>query len=206
MVKKKTKKFEKANTFVKNVLDVFIENPLSSFNFRQVSGKLGISDSASRDLVKAIIVQLADNGKLILSRRGKYTLDDSNKMTGPEGSSYVVGTIDMKPNGKAYLITDFEGEDVYIVPFNTAHSLHGDNVKVFLFPRRKGKKNEGQVVEIIKRNKTQIVGTLELSKNFAFLVPDSPNMPVDMFIPLSSLYGGEAGQQVIARVTEWPRQ
>jgi len=61
-------------------------------------------------------------------------------------------------------------------------------------------------VEIIKRNKTQVVGTLEVSKNFAFLVPDSPNMPVDLFIPISSLNGGKTGQKVIAKITEWPPQ
>ena len=203
---KKTKKVEKANTFVKTVLDIFNLNPLSSFNYKQVSDRLGISDSASRDLVKSIIVQLADNGELLLSKRGKYQVNDGRKKTVTEGSSYVAGTIDMKPNGKAYLITEIRGEDIYIAPFNTAHALNGDHVKVFLFPKRKGKKTEGQVVEIIKRNKTQIVGTLELSKNFAFLIPDSPNMPVDLFIPLSNLNGGKAGQKVIAKITEWPPQ
>ncbi len=206
MVRPKNKKVEKANTFVKNVLDIFNVNPFSSFNYKQISSRLGISDSASRDLVKSIIVQLADNGDLVLSKRGKYQAKESKKKFASEGSSYVAGTIDMKPNGKAYLITAIKGEDIYIAPFNTSHALHGDHVKVFLFPKRKGKKAEGQVVEIIKRNKTQVVGTLELSKNFAFLVPDSPKMPVDLFIPLSNLRGGKPGQKVIAKITEWPPQ
>ena len=206
MAKKKTKNIEKANTFVKNVLDVFVGNPLSSFNYKQVAGRLGISDSASRDLVKGIIEKLEQNGDLVVSKRGKYQSRQSEEKSSPGSSSYLTGTLDMKPTGKGYLITETKGEDIYIAAINTAHALNGDQVKVMLFPRRKGKKPEGQVVEIIKRNRTQIVGTLEVSKNFAFLIPDSPNIPIDLFIPISSLNGGKTGQKVIAKITEWPPQ
>jgi ribonuclease R len=120
--------------------------------------------------------------------------------------TYVTGTIDMKQAGKAYLLTDEKGEDIFIAPINTGHSLHGDKVKVFLLPMRKGKKKEGQVIEILKRNKKQFVGTIEISKNYAFLIPDSSNMPVDLFIPLSGLNGAKSGQKVIGVITEWPPQ
>jgi ribonuclease R len=205
MGKNKKRKFEKANTFVKNVLDVFRSNPMSCFNYKQVSGRLGITDNASRDLVKNIIEQLVNNNELVLSKRGKYQVKGGDRHV-KEGSSYITGRIDMKANGKAYLITEEKGEDIYLAPLNTSHALHGDQVKVLLFPLRKGRKPEGQVVEIIKRNKTQVVGTLEVSKNFAFLIPDSANMPVDLFIPLSELNGGKTGQKVIGRITEWPPQ
>ncbi len=206
MAKKKTKKIEKANTFVRNVLDVFNGNPLSSFNYKQVAGRLGISDSASRDLVKGIIEKLEQNGDLVVSKRGKYQARQPKEQSLRGTSSYLTGTLDLKPTGKGYLITETKGEDIYIAAINTAHALNGDQVKVLLFPRRKGKKPEGQVVEIIKRNKTQVVGTLEVSKNFAFVVPDSQNMPVDLFIPISNLNGGKTGQKVIAKITEWPPQ
>jgi len=206
MAKKKTKKIEKANTFVRNVLDVFNGNPLSSFNYKQVAGRLGISDSASRDLVKGIIEKLEQNGDLVVSKRGKYQARQPKEQSLRGTSSYLTGTLDLKPTGKGYLITETKGEDIYIAAINTAPALNGDQVKVLLFPRRKGKKPEGQVVEIIKRNKTQVVGTLEVSKNFAFVVPDSQNMPVDLFIPISNLNGGKTGQKVIAKITEWPPQ
>ena len=205
MAPKKAKTTENPNSFVKNVIDVFKENPSSSFNYKQVSGRLGLKDRASRDLVKSIISQLYNNGDLVVSKRGKYQVKNQFTEKENDPSAYITGKIEMKPNGKAYLISD-QHEDIYIAPFNTGHSLHGDLVKVLLFPLRKGKKTEGQVIEIIKRNKIQVVGTLEVSKNFAFLVPDSPNMPVDLFIPQSAINGGKTGQKVIARITEWPPQ
>ena len=53
--------------------------------------------------------------------------------------------------------------------------------------RRKGHKKEGQVVEILERKKNNFVGVLELSQNFGFVIPDSDNMPYDIFIPKSGV-------------------
>jgi ribonuclease R len=206
MAHKKGKNLSNANTFVKSVLNVFTTNPGSSFNHKQVSARLGIFDAASKDLVKSIIGTLVDNGLLVISKRGKYQAAEDKSREVSKETSYITGFLDMKQNGKAYLLRGNQEEDIYIAPINTGHALHGDQVKVLLFPKRKERQTEGQVVEIIKRNKTQFVGTLELSKKYAFLVPDSPNIPVDLFIPLSALNGAKTGQKVIAKITEWPPQ
>jgi ribonuclease R len=73
-----------------------------------------------------------------------------------------------------------------------------------LFPARKGKKTEGKIIEIIERGKKQFVGILEISKNYAFLVPDDNNVPIDIFIPLSNLKGAQNGNKAIAVITDWP--
>jgi ribonuclease R len=196
----------KANNFVKSVLDVFQRNPASGFNYKQVSAKLGISDRASKELVAGIIEKLYESGQLIQNRKGKYQCKSGAEISRKEVKTYVTGKVDMKQTGKAYLIPDDKGEDVYIAPLNTGHALHGDQVKAFLFPLRKGKKKEGQIIEILERKKKQFVGTIEVSKNYAFLVPDSNTMPVDIFIPLSGLNGAKTGQKVIGTITEWPPQ
>lgn len=204
MAKKKFPLNDKANSFVKSVHDVFRNNPHSAFNHKQVSARLGISDSASRELVKGIIDRLFEGGELTVSKRGKYQISGSENSE--KTATYVTGTIDMKQTGKAYLIPDDKSDDVFIASNNTSHALNGDKVKVFLFPLRKSRKKEGQVVEILERKKNQFVGTLEVSGKFAFLVPDSTSMPVDIFIPLTQMNGAKNGQKVIARITDWPPQ
>ena len=207
MGKKRSKKQDiNANSFMKSVLDVFQSNPFSGFNYKQVSGRLGISDNASRMLVKSIIEKLLEGGELVQTKRGKFQVNTGSERYRKEMQSHINGTIDMKQTGKAYVIPDDKGEDIFIAPLNTAHALHGDKVRVLLFPKRKGKKTEGQVIEILKRSKKQFVGTIEVSRNFAFLVPDNPSMPVDIFIPVAGLNGARNGQKVIARITEWPPQ
>jgi ribonuclease R len=112
----------------------------------------------------------------------------------------------MKNTGKAYVTPEDKTTDIFISANNTNHALHGDKVKVLLFPTRRGHKPEGEVVEIIARNRKQFVGIIETSKNFAFLRPDNANMPLDIFIPLSKLNGAKNGQKVVAVITEWPQQ
>ncbi len=65
--------------------------------------------------------------------------------------------------------------------------MHQDVVRVVIFPRRKNRKNEGEIVEVLSRTKTDYVGVLALSRDFGFVVPDSQNMPMDIFVPKSAL-------------------
>lgn len=206
MTSKKSKTAKGASTFVKNVLEIFITNPLSAFNYKQVAKRLGIEDKASRDLVNSIINQLSLTGELIQSKRGKYQVNPKNPDLPKRGTGYITGIVDMKQTGKAYVLPDDKGEDVFISSNNTSHALNGDKVKVLLFPLRKGRKKEGQIIEILERKKMQFVGTVDVSRNFAFFVPDSSSMPVDIFIPLGNLNGAKNGEKVIARITEWPPQ
>jgi ribonuclease R len=203
MSKKKTQKTSSArNSFAAAVLNVFTQNPYKSYNFRQLAHMLGISDRISKQLVKDILDNLGTSGDIVEMNRGKYKMNPDNiKMI---GANVVTGIVDMKQTGKAYIISSELPEDVFIAANNTYHALHGDKVKVRLFPARKGRKTEGKIIEIIERGKKQFVGIVEVSKNYAFLVPDDTNVPVDIFIPLSNLHGAQHGNKAVAVITDWP--
>ncbi|MFC2087259.1 ribonuclease R, partial [Bacteroidota bacterium] len=119
-------------------------------------------------------------------------------------AGYVVGTIDIKNAGYGFLQSDEIDEDVFISQKNLNKALNKDVVKVYCHAHKKNGRLEGEVVEIIKREKTSFVGSLEISKNFAFLVPDSKDMPYDLFIPLSKLKGAQDGDKAIAKISNWP--
>lgn len=201
--KKKTQKGRPGkNSFTATVLTVFTQNPYKSYNFRQLSHMLGISDKVSKQLVNEILTDLASSDEILEQNRGKYKLNPDNIKT--ISANVITGIVDMKQTGKAYIISSELPEDVFIAANNTYHALHGDKVKVRLFPARKGKKTEGKIIEIIERGKKQFVGILEISKNYAFLVPDDNNVPIDIFIPLSNLKGAQNGNKAIAVITDWP--
>jgi ribonuclease R len=200
--KKSHKKRKSQNSFLNTVLDVFKQHPYKGYNFRQLSHHLGISDKTSKQLVKDIIDELATEKKIIEIKRGKYKLNPATIKDISQPT--ITGTVDMKQTGKAYIITDDIVDDVYIAANNTYHALNGDKVKVRLFPLRKGKKLEGKILEIIERKKKQFVGIIEISKKYAFFIPDDTSIPVDIYIPISNLKEAKNGQKVIARITEWP--
>ena len=191
------------NSFLKTVLSVFTYNPYQVYNFRQVSHALGISDKPTRNLIKQMLNNLADSGALIPVSRGKYKLNPDN--ISPEVKKAVIkGRVDMKQTGKAYVSSQELDDDVFISFNNTNHALHGDLVEVQLFPKRKGRKLEGQIRKILERNKTEFVGTIDKSNNYAFLIPDNKNMPVDIYIPKEKQNKVKDGQKAIARITDWP--
>jgi ribonuclease R len=201
--KKKTPKGKSGkNPFVIAVLNVFQQNPYKSYNFRQLSKLLGITDRTSRELVNDILADLAESNEIIEMNRGKFKLHPSKIRA--ISSNVITGIVDMKQTGKAYIITDQMEEDIYIAANNTYHAFNGDKVKVSLFPLRKGRKIEGVIIEIIERNKKQFVGIVEISKNYAFLIPDDTNVPVDIYIQKSGLKGARNGNKAVAVITDWP--
>ncbi len=191
------------NSFLKTVLSVFTYNPYQAYNFRQVAHALGISDKPTRNLIKQMLNNLADSEALIPVSRGRFKLNPGN--ISPEVKNAVIkGRVDMKQTGKAYVLSKEVDDDVFISFNNTNHALHGDLVEVQLFPKRRGKKLEGQIRSILKRNKTEFVGTVEKSNNYAFLIADNKNMPVDIYIPKEKQHKVKNGQKAIARITDWP--
>ena len=193
------------NEFTNQVFNFFVDNSQYSFNFRQVAARMGISDKNEKNDVKNALHVLTQQGSLVEMNRGKYKLNPE-LLTAVQNANTITGIVDMKATGKAYVITPDLTEDVYIAPNNTQHALNGDKVKVHLFPKRSNRKTEGVIVDIVERAKKQFVGIVHVSKRFAFLVPDSQLMKVDIYIPVTSLKGARDGEKAVARIVEWPEQ
>ncbi len=192
----------------KQILKIFANNPFDAFNHKQIASRVGANSKAERQEVIRTIQELAEENHLVQDdHRGKYKINPKSINDDLLPKSYVVGTIDMKQGGKAYVIPEEEGrDDIQIAPNNTNHALHGDTVKVLMFPQRKMHKPEGQVVEIIKRSKTRFVGVLQKQERFAFMVSDSRTMTVDIFIHIDDLGGAEDGEKVLVEMTDWPER
>ena len=204
-MKKKKKLENKLTVFTNAILSIFGENPFKPMNYKQICKILGIRDAAGKDVVYHILVDLFEEGKLMEERPYRYVLNPAYlEEFGPK-KQYVEGTVDMKSTGKAYVILDDEsGEDVFIASNNTGHALHGDRVKVAMFPKRKNKKPEGEIVEVLERKHTDFVGILHISHGYVFVVPDMDSIPVDIFVPKGELNGAKNGQKVVVHLVDWP--
>lgn len=197
MSRKIKKKVGKIYLF-EEVLATLKNSPGKLFNYKQVSSALGITDESQRQLVNVVLSELLQKGLVEQAERGKYRIKGVARR-------YITGTADLTMSGTAYVISDELEQDVFIAAKHTSGVLQGDVVKVLLFPDRKTGKHEGQIVEIIKRARTEFVGTLQLSTRFAFLVSDNNKIGTDIYIPLNKLNGAKNGQKAIARITEWPK-
>jgi len=200
MVKKKKKKkklrFNKAG-LKKAVLDIFYANPKKTFNYKQLSAELFIRDMPTKKLIHVVLEELRDNENLEEISRGKYKLRSKG--------GYINGVVELTQQGFGFVISDEIDQDVFVSAANLKRAMHGDKVKVYLYARRKKHNPEGEVVEILERAKTTFVGTVEVSKFHAFLIP-SQKTPFDLFIPKEKLNGAKNGQKAIAKILEWPER
>ena len=205
-------------TLANQIIKIFANNPFDAFNHKQIASRIGAGSKAERQEVIRTIQELAEQQTLVEDdHRGKYKINPKKLDDSLMPKNFIVGTIDMKQGGKAYVIPQPDtsdpnasnvnlAEDIQIAPGNTAHALHGDTVRVLMFPRRKMHKPEGQVVEILRRAKTRFVGVIQRQERFAFMVSDSRTMHVDIFIHADDLAGAEDGEKVLVEMTDWPER
>lgn len=191
------KKNRSRDALTNSVMGVFTNRPSQTFNYKQLAKKLNIKDVGSRRQIIPILQHLVEKEELVEVYPGKFKLKSKG--------GFIFGTVDMTQFGYAFILTEALEEDVFISQNNLNHALNGDYVKVNLYARRKGKRVEGEVVEIIERARKTFVGIVEVSRHWAFLNPDSKEMPHDLFIPPDKLNGAETGQKAIGRITEWPK-
>ena len=180
----------------RQVLDFFNENSTKPFNYKQVSAALGLKKSVMKERVVDAMFDLESAGKIQRISAGKYKANMRRQT--------VTGVLDRESVAKkTYLIPDDGGERVWIAERSMGCALNGDKVEVVLFPRRKGKEQEGEVVSVLERKKSEFVGILEVKPTFAFLNIDKKLLTHDMFIPLEKLNGGKDGQRCVGRIVEW---
>lgn len=179
------------------ITDIFEKNGNKPLNYKQVAAKLNISDPESKKTIYDVLKDVTKEGLFIEKEKGKYQLH--------EIKTFVTGKIDMANDGSAFLIPDdtFEN-DIYIAPRKLRTALHGDIVKLYVYASKKGKRKEGEVVEIITRAKLEFTGLVKVSQHFAFFIPDDRKMLHDIFIPLEDLNGARNGVKALARIVDWP--
>ena len=190
-----SKKFKKID-FLQSVIDFFVYHPSMQYDYKQVASAINL-DKALRDTLIVILDGLVVREILESPEQGQYILRKQKEY-------FIVGEVDVTKTGSAYIIPEDDdlAEDVFVSEHNMNKALHGDRVRVRVFMKTGGR-FEGEVIEIIEQAKRTFVGKIEVSPKFAFVIPDSKNMPYDIFIPISGLKNAKNGQKVIANIIEW---
>lgn len=198
----------------KQILEAMASGKNEKLNYKQIAAKVGIFDKKGREAVKEQIEQLVNAKLLLKAGRGKFKINYRQfKGTTDSGRNYVVGKVELKRSGMAFVIPQYDkgdtpeesqSEDIFITDNNLGNALNNDIVKVAVFPSRKGKRPEGQVVEIIQRSKKQLVGTISIKKGVAFFIPDSAFMRRDIIVPGRLLKKAKSGDKVVVIIIDWP--
>jgi ribonuclease R len=135
------------------------------------------------------------DGLLVKIKRGRIGL--------PDKLNLVVGNLVSAKNGYGFVVPEDKSEDVYIKAEDVGTALHGDKVVVRLYGRRRGPTREGAVIKILKRARTNLVGTYHQGKFFNFVEPDDRRIQRDIYVNPVNSQEAQDGQKVLVSMEEW---
>ena len=147
-----------------------------------------------RPQLEEILLELMAEGKIALSKRGKYT---------KAVESQIAGIFTAHPRGFGFVSIEGEEEDVFIPDSKVGDALHMDKVQIVISPFATGRRKEGVIVKVLERGMKQIVCTYEESKSFGFAVPDNARFGSDIFIPKGKSMGAVKGHKVVVEITKY---
>tara|TARA_R110000850_G_scaffold271031_2_gene404804 strand:+ start:195644 stop:197845 length:2202 start_codon:yes stop_codon:yes gene_type:complete len=196
--KKRKKPNNKIPNLSESILKILLLDSSKTFNYKQIGAKLGVDDASSRNQIIKKLKDLQGKGEIEETERGKYRIK--------KGNQYHTGKLDMTSRGQGYVIVEGLEDDVFVTNKNLNKALHGDQVEVYIFKRRKQSKLEGEITNIIERNKTEFVGVIDIQKNFAFVSTSDGKMYTDIFISKDKIGDAQQGDKVLVRMDEWPEK
>jgi ribonuclease R len=171
----------------------------------ELARKLRLTAAERRDFRRTLDAML-QSGDIVRVRTDRFVM--------PQDADLVVGRIEFNERGFAFLRPEQPPEtehpaqqrpDIYVAGEDTGVALHGDKVVVRLHrDRRKFKaadKPAGIVIRILERASETIVGTLQKSQQFHYVIPDDPRMPHDVYT--KPALNAQAGDKVIVKLSEW---
>ena len=202
MTKKKKRKpsHNKISNLTNTILSILKKDRNQSFNYKQIAAKLDVNDASSRNQIIKKFQQLKVKQEIEEVDRGKFKIINNTE--------YHIGILDLGQRGNGYIISDDFEDDIFIASNNINKALNGDEVEFYAYKRKHRGKQEGEITNIIKRAKSEYVGTIQIheKKNFAFVVVDSNKMYKDIFVPINKINKAEDGDKVLVSLEDWPEK
>ena len=177
----------------------------------EIARELGLK-GRERVSVRKTLRELENGGEIVRIRKNRYVL--------PSEADLVTGKLSIHQAGYGFLVPEKAGEpDVFIAAENTGTAMTGDRVVARIsrdVPPRRAKvragqafkpRSEGRVIRILERARDTIVGTLQHSRNFYYVVPDDPRLVHDVYVqvpPREKLPKAPTrGDKVVVRLEAW---
>ncbi|HWB58016.1 MAG TPA: ribonuclease R [Chthoniobacteraceae bacterium] len=168
----------------------------------ELSKKLGIP-SDDRSGLREVLRDMEQRGEIARIRKERYVL--------PQSADLVTGVIQIHAGGGAHILSETKGlKDLFIAAQNTGTAMNGDRVVARVMhegrEQRSTDKLEGRVIKILERAHDTIVGTMQKTKKFFYVIPDDPRFGHDVYV-----HPGEVklprppsvGDKVVVKLDEW---
>ncbi len=180
----------------------FLEKyPYEEFKSKELARRLGYRTPKEYETFKAVLFRLKDEGRVVRMRGKTYQhLYVPQKLT---------GTLRMTRQGFGFVIPDDGSDDIFVAQRDLEHATHGDAVEVALFmpnirkKKKEGDRREGEVVRIVRRGRTEVVGTLERIRHALYVIPDDVRIAPSVLIGKEDAGEAQPGEKVVVSIESW---
>ena len=179
----------------KVIYDLMCDDFYVPMKFKELAMLLQVPKE-QRDELRRVLEALEEEGKICLSKKGKYCKGAAKRMT---------GTYRANAKGFGFVVVSPESPDIYIPEEEVNGAFDGDEVEVVITREAKGPSREGKIVRIVARGITRIVGLYEkrADKNYGFVIPDNQKILKDVFVPAEKSRGAVNGHKVVVELTSY---
>lgn len=180
------------------LLDFMRETAYKPMTYQELEQHFGVMEAVDFKAFLQLLTQLEDSGKILRTSNDRYGI--------PERMNLLRGKLQVHAKGFAFLLPDDkEHPDIYIHANDQLSAMNGDIVLARVTSKSQaGGRLEGEVVRIVQRAVTQVVGTFESHEVYAFVVPDDKRINRDIFIAKNEFKGAVSGQKVVVRIVTYP--
>lgn len=186
------KTFEKRK---KVIYDLICDDLYTPMKFKELAMLLQVPKER-RDELRQILEALESEGKIYLSKRGKYCRGEAKRLTGIFRASL---------KGFGFVVIEGEEQDIYIAEEDTDTAMDQDEVEVVIKREPDGRSREGKIVRIVNRALTKVVGLYQVrkGKSYGFVIPDNQRLSSDIFVPAEYSKGAVDGHKVVVELTSY---
>ena len=164
--------------------------------FDELVDDLELDRRESKALSNRLRAMVRD-GQVLRNRRDGYCLVDRLPV--------VTGSVSAHRDGFGFVLPDREEtDDVFLSPRSMRELMHGDRVAVRVKGRDRRGRPEGEVVEVLERATTTVVGRYVRQRRVGFVVPENPRITHRIVIPREAAGKARRGQVVLAEITSPP--
>lgn len=180
----------------KMIYELICDDLYVPMKIKEMAVLLSVPKEQRSELEEVLNALIAD-GKIEVSKKGKYRKASGNLIT---------GTFTAHMKGFGFVTTEDETEDIFIPADKINGAFHQDIVQVEISPLLTGKRREGNIVKVLSHGLTQVVGTYDAAENFGFVIPDDAKIGQDIFVPKEHSMGAVSGHKVIAEITDYGKK
>jgi len=182
----------------KEIKSYFKNHSSLKLKSKEIAKHFGITEEYEYAELKSVLFKLTEEG--FLQKQGKrYSLSSS-------GTDKLIGQLQIVGEGD-YGFVVLKGQnnktDVFIPEKNLGTAFDGDTVHIILMAKKHGKNIEGRIIDVVERTQNEIVGRLEKSKSFYFVVPDNKKIHRDIYVANNFLKNARVGDKVVIGKIEW---